>query len=193
MTLEDSSINEVLDSYLVKLKEAQDSMNKDEVLNMFQTLLDIRRKGSVLFLAGNGGSSTTSQHFAVDLGIGGIHRNSIIRSISLSDSQGAITALANDRNFESVFEAQLSVLAREGDSLMVISASGNSKNLINVVSKAKSRGMITLGLLGFDGGELRKICDQSVLVKTEKGEYGIVEDIHLSVCHIFTEALRSTI
>lgn len=192
MNQQSSSADKIIDSYWTKLKEAHNSLKKDEVLNLFHILLEIRKNESLLFLAGNGGSATTSQHFAVDLGIGGIGQNSTIKSFGLSDSQSAITALGNDRHFELIFSAQLSVLASESDSLMVISASGNSKNLISAVDMAKSKGMKTLGLLGFDGGELRKLCDHSVLVKTEIGEYGIVEDVHLSVCHFLTEALRST-
>jgi D-sedoheptulose 7-phosphate isomerase len=98
--------------------------------------------------------------------------------------------LANDRNVESIFSAQLSILGQSHDTLLVISASGNSQNLIKAVEEAKRLGMQTLGLLGFDGGYLRKICDHSILVRTEMGEYGIVEDVHLSICHNLTEALR---
>jgi D-sedoheptulose 7-phosphate isomerase len=192
MLEEEKNAHGFLDSYFLRLKRAQEFVVLGEVSELFMKLLEIRRSDSTLFLAGNGGSASTSQHFAVDLGIGGLGRNSIIRSICLSDNQSSITALANDISFDSIFAAQLSVLGKDTDALMVISASGNSANLISAINQAKQMGIKTLGLLGFDGGELRGICDYSVLVETNKGEYGIVEDIHLSICHALTEALRRT-
>ncbi len=179
-----------LDSYNAKLLEAFDNVSQDETLTILMSLLEIRRNGANLFIAGNGGSASTGQHFSVDIGVGGINRNSVIKSFNLSDNQSVMTALANDKNYESVYSSQLSILGRPDDSLLVISASGNSENLVNAVQAAKSLGMQTLGLLGFDGGKLRQICDHSILVRTNMGEYGIVEDVHLSICHNLTEALR---
>lgn len=192
MTEIKKSIRTLLSAYLNKSKDAGETIAIFELEELFLALLKIRQSGANLFLAGNGGSASTCQHFAVDLGIGGIERNSIIRSINLSDNQSAITALANDRDFESIFSAQLSILGKPSDGLLVISASGNSQNLINAVNEAKELGMKTLALLGFDGGKLRNICDHSILVATDIGEYGVVEDIHLSICHNLTEALRQT-
>jgi D-sedoheptulose 7-phosphate isomerase len=186
------NIQTLLNAYLNKSRDAQKTVAIFELEELFLVLLEIRKSGANLFLAGNGGSASTCQHFAVDLGIGGIDRNSIIRSINLSDNQSAITAVANDRDFENIFSAQLSILGKPSDGLLVISASGNSQNLINVVKEARKLGMKTLALLGFDGGKLREICDHSILVTTDKGEYGVVEDIHLSICHNLTEALRQT-
>lgn len=179
-----------LDSYNAKLREAFDNVSQDEILTILMSLLEIRQNGANLFIAGNGGSASTGQHFSVDIGVGGINRNSVIKSFNLSDNQSVMTALANDKNYESVYSSQLSILGRPDDSLLVISASGNSENLVNAVQAAKSLGMQTLGLLGFDGGKLRQICDHSILVRTNMGEYGIVEDVHLSICHNLTEALR---
>ena len=179
-----------LNSYNAKLREAFDSVSQDEIFTILMSLLEIRRNSANLFIAGNGGSASTGQHFSVDIGVGGINRNSVIKSFNLSDNQSVMTALANDKNYESVYSAQLSILGRPRDTLLVISASGNSENLINAVQEAKSLGMQTLGLLGFDGGKLRQICDHSILVSTNMGEYGIVEDVHLSICHNLTEALR---
>ncbi len=181
-----------LEAYFTKVRRALDSIELNEIQNVFSILEKVRTNRQTLYIAGNGGSASTSQHFSVDLGVGGIDRNSIIRSFSLSDNQSAITAIANDRNYREVFSTQLKVLGDEGDVLLVISASGNSVNLIEAVSTAKSLGMTTIGLLGFNGGELRLLCDYSILVETDLGEYGIVEDIHLSICHNLTEALRFT-
>lgn len=81
------------------------------------------------------------------------------------------------------FSIQLSRKAQKGDLCVLISASGNSKNLINAVRVANDVGLFSIGILGFDGGELLDLVDMPLLVRTEKGMYGPVEDIHLAICH----------
>jgi D-sedoheptulose 7-phosphate isomerase len=79
--------------------------------------------------------------------------------------------------------------ARPGDVLVVISASGNSPNLLRVVELAKTLGLVTLGFLGFDGGALKNMVDDCLWLPTAKGEYGLVEGTHAMLCHILTMCL----
>jgi D-sedoheptulose 7-phosphate isomerase len=80
-------------------------------------------------------------------------------------------------------------LFSKGDVLVVISASGNSPNVIAAVKQAKEMGGKTIGLVGFDGGELLEMCDYVIHVKAKKGEYGPVEDIHMIIDHMVTSFL----
>jgi D-sedoheptulose 7-phosphate isomerase len=111
------------------------------------------------------------------------------RAISLVDNQALLTAQANDEGYDSVFVAQLESLLRPGDVVLGITASGNSPNLIEAFSFARAHGAVTVGLLGFDGGRLRELSDVAVTVRTAKGEYGPVEDLHLVIDHIVTNYL----
>ncbi len=103
---------------------------------------------------------------------------------SLVDNNSVITAIANDVGYENIFVNQLKIHYRPGDCLIVISASGNSPNVLKAAEWMKSRGEKIIGLLGFSGGKLIDMCDVKIHVKTEPGEYGPVEDGHLIMNHI---------
>jgi D-sedoheptulose 7-phosphate isomerase len=112
-----------------------------------------------------------------------------MRVMSLTDNVAWLTALANDEGYERAFSGQLENFAKTGDVLIVISASGNSQNLVEAVELARSRGVITLALLGFDGGILKNKVDDYLWLPTEKGAYGIVESAHGVICHVLTTCL----
>src|SRR5690606_6604150 len=112
-----------------------------------------------------------------------------MRVMSLSDNVSWLTALANDEGYERAFAGQLENFARPGDVLVVISSSGNSLNLVRAVELARSRNVHTVGLLGFDGGKLRTMVDEMILIETEPGAYGLVESTHEMLAHMITMCL----
>jgi D-sedoheptulose 7-phosphate isomerase len=180
-----------LTTYFRKVQDALDSINVDEVNNLVNEILSIRRNGNTLFIAGNGGSASTASHFATDLGIGSLAKLNPIRAISLCDNASVITAVANDLNFVNIFDQQLKLLGKPNDLLVLISASGNSENLLRVLETAKFMNIRVFSLTGFDGGKLKKLTlDFNVHINTPIGEYGVVEDIHLSICHSVTQCIR---
>lgn len=183
--------NSTLSSYLLELKKAYESFPHSEVIKCASVLKRIAANG-ILFVAGNGGSATTASHMAVDLGVGSLRRNNPIRCISLVENSGVLTATSNDLDFSSVFSQQLTLLGKSGDMLICFSASGNSKNLIEAVLTAKKLGLVTVGITGFDGGQLKNICDLSIHIPTKIGSYGVVEDTHSSVSHALTEIIRNS-
>ena len=109
--------------------------------------------------------------------------------ISLSDNTSWLTALANDEGYDRVFAGQLDNFARPGDVLVVMSASGNSPNLLRAVELARARRLLTIAFLGFDGGALKNLVDEVLLLPTPKGAYGLVESGHDLLCHILTACL----
>jgi D-sedoheptulose 7-phosphate isomerase len=146
-------------------------------------------KGRVYF-AGNGGSASTCGHFVNDFHAGSLrHGGGGLRMIDLTSNIASLTALANDVGYEDVFCKQLEHVIEPKDALVVISASGNSRNLIKAVDYARSQGARTVGLLGFDGGQLKSKCDISLVVVTPQGQYGPVEDIHLIINHLISTYL----
>ncbi len=145
----------------------------------------------VLFIAGNGGSASTASHFATDLSVGTYKRTGKkIKAWSLVDNAGIITATANDLSFDEVFREQLKVHATSKDILILISASGNSSNLISAVEYAKNQGILVVAITGFDGGKLAHISDISLHFETGKNLYGVTEDLHSICCHLIAERLR---
>ena len=110
-----------------------------------------------------------------DIGFGIIKKTGTkipFKVLALTDNNSVITAISNDVGYEYIFINQLKIHYKEGDKLVVISASGNSKNLILAAEWVKSMGGKVIGMLGFDGGELRKICNLSIIVPSIPGEYG---------------------
>ena len=119
-------------------------------------LLNCQARGRVVFVVGNGGSAATASHFACDLSKG-TRRDGppTFHVVSLTDNVPLLTAWANDSGYEHVFSEQLTALARPGDLLVAISASGNSPNVVAAIDAARSCGMAVVGLTGRSGGRLR--------------------------------------
>jgi D-sedoheptulose 7-phosphate isomerase len=109
------------------------------------------------------------------------------RGLSLVDNIGLVTAYANDISYEEIFSGQLSAIMDEGDLVIGISGSGNSKNVINAIHYANSNGGNSLAFVGYDGGELKKISKNSVLVPSF--DMQLCEDIHLMLGHIIMKKL----
>lgn len=151
----------------------------------FLDLLESARaqKNQIIFL-GNGGSAATASHFANDVAGGPRSWDNPYRALALTDNVALITAIANDHGYDKIFELQLKVLMRPGDLVIGISASGNSPNVLSAIKYANENKGITVGLTGFDGGELAKMAKLNIHVPTAKGEYGPVEDIHMVVDHL---------
>ena len=110
---------------------------------------------------------------------------------ALTANSALMTALSNDIGYDFIFSHQLIRKAKSGDLLLVISASGNSQNLIEAINSAKSIGMRVVALLGFDGGKISQVVEDSIIVKTPVGAYGPVEDVHLAICHYLALKIQS--
>ena len=163
----------------------------EEVMALAIAINQARKTGGTVYIAGNGGSASTASHFATDIGIGSLNRANPVRSVSFCDNAAVITAIANDMDYSSIFGQQLKLLGKQGDLLIVISASGNSDNLIKAVEVASALGMESHSLTGFDGGKLKQLTlGQNIHIETPKGAFGLVEDAHLAICHVITECIR---
>jgi len=185
-----SKVRQIATDYVRDIGILLHRIDLDATERIVQQLSMARERGGMIYIAGNGGSAATASHLANDLGKATkLSGKPPMRVMSLSDNVSWFTALANDEGYERVFSGQLENFARPGDVLIVISASGNSPNLVRAVETAQSRCVTTIGLLGFDGGLLKKQVDEYLLFRTEKGAYGIVESVHSVLCHLLTDCL----
>lgn len=165
------------------------------VADVVEQLKEARRCQNTVFFIGNGGSAATASHMANDIGIGVAAHNGgrqPIRALALTDNVAVMTAVANDNGYQNVFVDQLKIYYRPGDKLVAISASGNSPNVVVAAEWVRKQGGIVIGMVGFDGGRLKDLCQIVVHVKTPTGEYGPVEDIHLVLNHFLRHALQQT-
>ena len=172
------------DAYLRHLSAVLDRIDRAEIANLIQAFQTARAKKAKIFFIGNGGSAATASHFANDLGVGTRSWDNPFRAIALTDNVAVLTALGNDHGYDKIFTLQLKTLMEPGDTVVAISASGNSPNVIDAVEYANSVGATTIGLTGFDGGNLRKLAKISVHAPTGPAEFGPVEDAHMILDHL---------
>ncbi|MCL0102757.1 SIS domain-containing protein [Dehalococcoidia bacterium] len=187
---ESRSVRDYAKGYVSYLSELLTSLNSQAIEEIIEVFQNVRANGKTIFFAGNGGSAATCSHFAEDLSYGTMAEGKKpFKALSLTDNAAYMTAVANDEGYENIFVRQLRNLFNTGDVLVAISGSGNSPNVVKAIEYANSKGGITIGIVGFDGGKVKNICHHCVHIKTMKGEYGPVEDIHLILAHLVTTYL----
>lgn len=173
------------------LQECLASIDPVKVCGAVELFQRAREHGATVFVAGNGGSATTASHMVTDLMFGRGLPEPGLRVVGLADNQAVITATANDVAYEEVFARQIRRLARPGDVLVLISASGNSPNIVEAAKAARELEVCVIGLSGFDGGALADLSDVSIHVASPPEAYGPVEDVHLVVNHMLVAALAT--
>ena len=181
------NIKEFSLNYFNRLKKIFENINEKELTKFEKNLLDARSKGKTIFVFGNGGSASTATTMANDLGFDIIKKTKTSKAfklLSINDNTSVLTAIANDVGYENIFINQLKIHYRSGDSIILISASGNSPNILKAAEWVKNKGGAIIGFLGFTGGKLIDLCDVKIHVQSEPGEYGPVEDAHLIMNHI---------
>ena len=138
-----------------------------------------------LLLCGNGGSAADAQHIAAEF----INRYELERpplpAIALTTDTSILTSVGNDYSFNEIFSKQVKALGVEGDVLLAISTSGNSANVIEAVKAARGLGIFTVGLTGGEGGELTRLVDLSLVVKSNVTAR--IQETHILVGHIICE------
>jgi D-sedoheptulose 7-phosphate isomerase len=176
--------------YLGELERLLRQVDLDSVERIVERLRQVRDSEGTVYVAGNGGSAATASHLANDLGKATKSSGrAFMRVMCMSDNVSWLTALANDEGYERVFSGQLENFAGPGDLFLAISASGNSRNLIEAVELAKARKVATVALVGFDGGLLKGLVDECLWLPSEVGQYGLVESAHSVLCDILTTCL----
>ena len=185
------NVQNFIQDYLLQLNESFNQMSKEGISNIIRILLDGYKRDKRIFIFGNGGSASTSSHFANDLNkLCSIEGKKRFKAIALTDNIPLMTAWANDSHYNLIFVEQLKNLMEEGDIIIAISGSGNSENVCKAVEYSKQMKGITIGMLGFDGGKLKNLVDNNIMIKSNV--YGVIEDAHLCVCHIITNYIRDS-
>jgi len=180
---------EYIQNYISILQETMDHLPHHLISDVIHGLQRARMQGSQVFIMGNGGSASTASHFVCDLAkntrYDGLPH---FRAIGLADNKEIFSAYANDEGYENVFSQQLINLIKPGDIVIAISASGNSKNVLNAVDEARKYGVTTIGFTGFDGGYLGQMVDIHIHVQSDIIEH--VEDIHLMLEHMIVRTIK---
>jgi D-sedoheptulose 7-phosphate isomerase len=183
---------EQIQNYIFTLQHTMEQLPRQSIANVIEVLQRARMRDHQVFIMGNGGSASTASHFVCDLAKN-TRRDGLphFRVIGLTDNMAIFSAYANDEGYENVFAQQLANLIRPDDIVIGISASGNSKNVINAMEEARQHQVTTIGFTGFDGGRLGQIVDINIHVKSNIIEH--VEDIHLMLEHMIVKTIKEQV
>ena len=159
----------------------------DDILKAAEMVLSCIKEGNKLMLCGNGGSAADSQHLATEFMIRLSHdiNRKAIPAIALSTDSSNLTAGGNDIGFENIFARNIEGIGREGDVLIGISTSGNSKNIVKAVQTANAMGIKTICLLGSGGGKLKGECKLPIIVPSDNVQR--IQESHITIGHILCE------
>ncbi len=151
------------------------------ILEASQLITTALKNSKKLMICGNGGSAADSQHIAAEFTGRFVKDRAPIAALALSTDTSALTCIGNDYSFNEIFSRQLKALGLEGDCLLAISTSGNSENVMQAVRAANEMGISTIGLLGRDGGELKSLCDLSIIVPSDITAR--IQEAHILIGH----------
>ena len=179
-----------------KVIAALNNLPNREIAKALDILQATYERDGRIYVFGNGGSLAIATHWVSDFNktIFSHHLNKISRrfqAIRLPSTEEELTAWANDVGFDMIFAGPLRNYIQDNDTVIAISSSGNSQNVIKAVELAKSRNVSTIGLSGFDGGQLNKLVDAKIFIPTAKDEYGVIESVHATILHLVTEYFKN--
>jgi D-sedoheptulose 7-phosphate isomerase len=169
--------------YFEELQHVASMLCLDGVDQIAEVLVKAYESGRMVYTFGNGGSASLASHLACDLGKGTAYCNGgkRFRVLALTDNLPTLTAWANDSSYEDVFSEQLRNSVQPQDIAFGISGSGSSRNVLNALQVAREARATTLGISGFQGGEMKSLCDICVIVPSNNMQ--IIEDLHLAMAH----------
>ena len=186
------------------LKNTHDYLDKlhssfnDEIINQIRLLsydlFKVWKEKKVVYICGNGGSAANAIHIANDLifGAGACGDGPSIEGLrveALSANSAVLTCIANDISYEEIYSTQIKTKGNNGDLLIVLSGSGNSKNIIKAVKASKTLGVKSYAIIGYDGGICRDEADEAIHFKIN--DMQIAEDCQLIVGHICMQFLNT--
>lgn len=178
--------------YRKLLQQTLNDIDLDSVGLMTEIFLQAHENGSRIYTMGNGGSAANASHAAGDFLKGasfGLEKRFNI--ICLNDNIPSLMAIANDVGWDDIFIEPLRNFLKKDDIVIGISGSGNSKNILKAIDFSKKIGAKTIGMTGFDGGKLKKVCDLSI--HSPAMDMEIAEDIHMAVFNMVKKEVMSVL
>lgn len=179
-----------MNDYIVHIKkyisleqQVLSSLVLEQINDVMKVLENARCTGKRIFICGNGGSASTASHFECDFNKGISYGQEVKYDFEcLSDNVPMMMAIANDIGYDEVFVTPLKNKMKCGDVVIGISGSGNSENVCKAIEYANSEGAVSVALVGYDGGRLKKMAKHCIHVEIDNMQ--IVEDVHLVMDHL---------
>jgi len=171
-------------------KFCHDETNYKLLAKSIDQLIGTYKNNGKVMSCGNGGSMCDAMHFAEEL-TGRFRKNRRALAAMAINDPGHITCVANDYGYEHIFSRTVDAFGKPEDTLLAISTSGNSQNVINAVNMAKDKGIKTIGLLGKDGGQLKDLVDFPIIVPANIADR--IQEMHIKIIHLFIEGIERAI
>ena len=180
--------DQIADSAATKQAILESEPLLDMIVTVAKECVAVYRNGKKTMLAGNGGSAADAQHIAAELvGRYGFDRPSI-PSLALTTDTSNLTAIGNDYGYDKVFSRQVEGMSQAGDLFIGISTSGNSQNIVNAFESAKQRGVITVALVGRDGGKMAAMADFAIIIPSNSTPR--IQESHILIGHILCDIIE---
>ena len=182
-----------INTYVDTLYKTLKNIDHRELIKCKSLILNKIKKKNFIYVCGNGGASSISNHLLCDFSKGikhsSVNKNLKPKIISFSSNTDLITAISNDISYDSIFIEQLENFARKGDLLIIFSCSGTSKNIIKVAEYAKTQKIDIISFTAFKGSAKLKSLSK-VFINLNVNNYGIGEDVFQSIMHIISQIIR---
>ena len=186
--MQESIINLINESVRTFTNISKDQNQVDLIENITNTILNAFKSDNKLLLCGNGGSAADAQHIAAELsGRFEIDRKPL-NAEALHVNSSFVTAVANDYGYEEIYSRMVEAIGKNGDILLALSTSGNSKNIIRAIDKANSQGLITIGFSGNDGGAMQNLCKYNLIIPSDNTAR--IQEAHILVGHIICKLIE---
>lgn len=177
------NITELIEQSIKVKKELLASSYIAEIQKIGDRMIETIQRGNLILVAGNGGSAADAQHFAAELAGKFMIERKGLPVMALTTNTSILTAIANDFSYEEVFARQIDACGKPDDLFFGITTSGNSRNIILGMKRAKERGLTTIGLLGGSGGDVKDLCDMSFIVPSKNTQS--IQESHIMLIHIW--------
>ena len=172
----------------IAVKQALLETQSNVIAAVGQQLVEAMRNGKTLYLCGNGGSAGDAQHIAAELVGRFTKERRALPAVALTTNTSALTALGNDYEYAIVFSRQLEAFGKPGDVLIGISTSGNSPNVLHALQTAQELGMVTVGLTGETGGQIKAAAEHCICVPSR--DTARIQESHILIGHILCEIVE---
>jgi len=188
-------MKDFIQSFAEQNINALQNLPKEEIAKAINILQACYERDGRIYIFGNGGSLAIATHWVSDFNktVFSHHLDKGVKrfqAIRLPTTESELTAWANDVGYDMVFAGPLENCLQDSDVVIAISSSGNSPNIIKAVELARKSKVPVIGVSGFDGGKLNELADAKILVKSDKGEYELVEGVHTVIFHLMTRYFK---
>jgi D-sedoheptulose 7-phosphate isomerase len=186
--MKQSITNIIKSSIVIKQSILENELLISNIENFVSIITTAFKNGNKILFCGNGGSAADAQHLASELSGRFYLDRQALPSEALHVNTSYLTAVANDYSFDVVYSRLINGIAHKGDVLIALSTSGNSKNILNAITAAKTKGMITIGFTGATGGKMKEHCDY--LLNIPSTDTPRIQESHILVGHIICELVE---